>query len=196
MMPGMFAGGASGFSPWLTVSELPMEGPDGSTTFTDLTGKTWSLTGAVEIDTSEFAVGTSSALFGGGYLDCSHADFSFGTGDWRFRSYVRFQPTSSNDVVFSMKSNWLVYRGSDDRMRVFDGSTNIILAPGTTPSNTWGILEVRRESGVVYMEWQGSLLGSSSDVTDFNTTNLRLGEQTTTGAPLAGWLDQVEFARK
>lgn len=78
------------------VSLLRFEGADGSTTFTDDTGKTWTANGDAQIDTSS---GYPEGLFDGNdwIATPDHADFEFAAGeftlDWfgRFTGYVSGQ---------------------------------------------------------------------------------------------------------
>lgn len=73
-------------------SQLEFEGADGSTTFTDESGKTWTAHGGAAIDTADFAVGSASGLFNGStdYVDTpDHADFSLANTDWTIDFYFK-----------------------------------------------------------------------------------------------------------
>lgn len=71
------------------VSLLNFPGADGSTTFTDEKGKSWTAYGNAQIDTS---LGYNAGLFDGSgdYIQCAdHADFEFGAGDFCIEQVVR-----------------------------------------------------------------------------------------------------------
>lgn len=66
------------------VSLLHFDGADGSTTFTDQTGKTWTPSGNAQIDTAQSKFGGASGLFDGGgdYLVTpASSDLEFGSGN-------------------------------------------------------------------------------------------------------------------
>ena len=73
---------------------LHSNGTDGSTRFTDsATAKTITANGNVQIDTAQSKFGGASALFDGAgdYLSLAdNDDWNFGTGNWTFDSWVRF----------------------------------------------------------------------------------------------------------
>lgn len=65
-----------------TVALLPLDGPNGSTVFTDLTGKSWTGVGNAQIST---ALGTPALLLDGaldGLQLGAAADLNFGAGPW------------------------------------------------------------------------------------------------------------------
>jgi len=67
------------------VMLLHMNGANGSTTFTDETGKTWTPTGNAQIVTDTAALGGAEGAFDGNgdYITTpDHSDFAMGTDDW------------------------------------------------------------------------------------------------------------------
>lgn len=86
----MMAGGGGGGDPyWANVVSLTnWPGADGSTTFTDATGKVWTGYGNAQIDTD---YGQALLLDGSGdYLDTpDSADFNFGSGEFTEEGYFR-----------------------------------------------------------------------------------------------------------
>ena len=75
---------------------LHMNGSDGSTTFTDESGKTWTAHGNAQIDTAQSKFGGASGLFDGSgdYLSTpDHADFELGSGDWTHDFWIRWIST-------------------------------------------------------------------------------------------------------
>jgi hypothetical protein len=75
-----------------TVSLLHFNGSDASTTFTDESGKTWTVNGNAQIDTAQSKFGGASGLFDGNgdYLSVgADSDFDFGTGDFTIECWLR-----------------------------------------------------------------------------------------------------------
>lgn len=75
-----------------TVSLLHMNGVDGSTTFTDESGKSWTAKGNAQIDTAGSRFGGASALFDGSgdYMELpDHEDFNVGSGDFTVDFWFR-----------------------------------------------------------------------------------------------------------
>lgn len=165
-----------------TVLYLPMNGADGSTTFTDLSlsPKTVTANGSAQIDTAQFKLGTASGLFNGNssndYLTIpDHSSFNIAAADFTLEAFVRSAAVSnwasdrgaiigqgdgSNSWVFGMRDPagtiWL--NGAT-------GGTAIdVRASGLTfANNTWYHVAIVRASGVITIYLDG--IGQT------NTTN-------------------------
>lgn len=94
MIPGIIAGGSGGF-----VSRkgalLHFNGSNGSTTFQDESGKTWTAHGDAKISTAQSVFGGASGQFDGtgDYIDtASSPDWAFGLGDF----VIKFRFRTSN----------------------------------------------------------------------------------------------------
>lgn len=103
------AGGGGGSDPFFSnvVSLLNLEGPNGSTVYTDATGRSWAQVGNAVISTASFPFGTSSlALDGVGdaISTASSVDFDFGAGDFTVECLVRVN-TLGNQVFFSRRNS-------------------------------------------------------------------------------------------
>lgn len=91
-------GGGSG----ATASLLHFDGTDGSTTFTDDTGKIWTPTTGVVINAANKKYGTGCGYFPystntNGYMTTPYsADFAFGAGDFTIQFWVNFITTTPN----------------------------------------------------------------------------------------------------
>lgn len=73
------------------VSLLPMNGTNGSTTFTDRKGKVWTTNGNSIISTARFKFGGSSGFFDGAgdFLSSpDSSDFEFGAGDFTIEAWI------------------------------------------------------------------------------------------------------------
>lgn len=84
------------------VALLHFDGPDGSTTFTDETGKSWVPGGNAQIDTAQSKFGGASGLFDGtgDYISTgTSADFDFGSGDFTVEFFVRLNDMSNQVFI-------------------------------------------------------------------------------------------------
>lgn len=104
-----FGGGGGPTDPyWANVTSLlHFDAADGSTTFTDQKGVTWSRGSSnAEIDTAESKFGGSS-LFSNttGYLGAPTAgNFDFGTGDFTVECWIKPSTVASFQTIFSHRS--------------------------------------------------------------------------------------------
>ena len=105
---GQPASGGSGGDPYWAnvVSLLNFDGADGSTTFTDEKGKTWTANGNAQIDTSQ---GYPAGQFDGNdFISTpSHADFDFGSGLYTVELWIN--PAS----VSGFQNLWRKSAGAD-----------------------------------------------------------------------------------
>lgn len=79
-----------------------MDGTDGSTTFTDESGKTWTARDNAQIDTAQSKFGGASGLFDGNgdFIDTpTSTDFNFGTGDFTIDFWIKFASTASQQGI-------------------------------------------------------------------------------------------------
>lgn len=136
------------------VALLHFDGADGSTTFTDVKGKTWTRTGAPEIDTAQSLYGGASMLVPGGasYLSTpSDADFDFGTGDFIFEFAVRWGTSNQYRTPFSR--GYTTGAGaillqtsttSGRALRLYIGGSTICTESSGGADGTWHQYEVNR----------------------------------------------------
>jgi hypothetical protein len=160
-------------------SLLHMDGANGSTTFTDVKGLTWSVTGsAATIVTAQNVYGGASAQFGSGsrITTATTAGFGFGTGD--FTIEFRMRPTtlaSAYRGIFDMRvvdgtmapnmhiaNNTLVYR---------EGNSVRITSAGLISVDTWYAVALTRVGTSVKMWLNGVQVGSTyTGATDLGST--------------------------
>lgn len=124
-----------------TVALLHMNGSDGSTTFTDESGKTWTARGDAQIDTAQKRFGTGSGLFDGigDYLDTpDSADWRLDGGsdsnEWTIDFWVQFNGdpgTNARGFVqqyVNTSNYWLLYLNNNSLdFIVRSGGSNIVL---------------------------------------------------------------------
>lgn len=86
------------------VSLLHFDGTNGSTTFTDVKGKTWTANGNAQITTAQSKFGGASGSFDGTgdyIITPNTTDFDFGTGNFTAEAWVRLNVNNSLGYIFS-----------------------------------------------------------------------------------------------
>lgn len=187
---GMMAGGET-TDPYLAnvVSLLHFNGSNGSTTFTDETGKTWTANGNAQIDTS---LGYSAGKFDGtgDFISTpSHADFSFGSGLWTAEAWVyRPSATANTDMIFGKwvsgaNNSFFLHVGAGSKLGIvlsvsggYEPANDVVSAAGVVPVSTLTHLEWCRDAANVFRGYvdgvqvlthtlAGALFAGSANVT-------------------------------
>lgn len=174
-----FDEGEDAYLPYRVLG-LHCDGTNGSTTFTDVHGKTVTAYGSAQISTARSKFGGASALFDGtgDYLTVSaSSDFNYSTGDFAVFGWVYINANSA--VSPSSQRNALVFGTYDSGvtattfeflitgdasttgtgLSIYNGSVGAS-ATGTITQGAWAFIEVSRVSGSVYFFVDGSLLNS------------------------------------
>ena len=163
------------------VLGLHMDGANGSTTFTDVTGKAVSVYNGAQISTAQYPSltgKTSSAYFDGvdDYAQVSSAsDFNFGAADWTIRFFYR--PVSQGLYSAIMSGDepdqpLTIYHGSS----VNSGNPMVAIGPsggawfanasaitlGAVSNGTWYHIEIARSGDAFYAFKDGSLITTGS----------------------------------
>lgn len=193
------------------VALLHFDGADGSTTFVDVKGHTFTAVGNAQIDTAQSLFGGASGLFDGAgdYIwAADSADWDFGTGDFTVELAIRFASVPVNAVMTMIStyagsdSGWEIqYRtdvGAGNRLTfgVGDASNNFAWSPST---NTWYRVAVSRSGTNLRAFIDGTQIGStitnSSDLT--STAALWIGALNAGGAIqfFNGWLDDLRITK-
>lgn len=148
------------------VSSLHFEGANGSTTFTDQRGKTYTKGGAGSaiISTSQHKFGSSSlSLDGSAYLNCSSqlADFDFGTEAFTIEGFFYFNELDRSYIsLFGMMDSagntavsvTVPYTGSPPNtvLQLYNGyAGGANTASGVINTNTWYHVAVTRSGNTV-----------------------------------------------
>lgn len=191
------------------VSLLHFDGADGSTTFTDQTGKTWTAAGNAQIDTAQSQFGGASGLFDGAgdYISTpNHADWDFGSGDFTIECFVRRNSAALGHVVGKWSTSnrgWVIFIKADGNAQFSYSTTgsNFIDAVGTIPIplSTWvHVAAVRSGATVtVYVGGVQAVVHNIGASTIFNSTRvLEVGLENSIGyAPFDGWLDELRITK-
>lgn len=170
--------------------------------------------GTLQIDTAQFASGTSSALFdGGGYITVPAHDqlFYFGTSDFEIEFDVRFASNGIYGLLtrysgLSAYTNiWCYVTGTTASYFSYDevyyGYTNPISVPATNITlsvDTWYHFKLSRVDTNWYIHLDevkvGEVLGVVYDISEWS--NIILGGFRNTGPlvyMLNGWIDNVKI---
>lgn len=192
------------------VALLHFDGADGSTTFTDVKGHTFTAAGNAQIDTAQSLFGGASLLCDGAgdYVSSpDSADWDFGTGDFTIEVAVRFAVVPSGDAQVSLLSTYLSstgwaiqYRASGTPNLAFSNGDSFLLQPAWTPAaNTWYRIEISRAGTSLRAFVNGTQLGSAATSSDniANTGALWVGALNS-GGPirvLNGWIDELRITK-
>jgi hypothetical protein len=181
------------------------DGANGSTTFTDIHGKTVTANGNAQISTAQYPAltgKTSSAYFDGNgdYLSIpDSADWHLGSGDFTIRAHIRLAGYATNNAG-TYHSTIVSQDISTSRAFAFNVTgtsssfTTLLFmgysdnSTGTTVSgsysfalNTWYLVEVCRVGNYVYLFVDGGLLNTGgtafSQTLQDSSTTLKVGAQ-------------------
>ena len=163
------------------VLGLHCDGTNGSTTFTDVTGKTVSVYNGAQISTAQYPSltgKTSSAYFDGvdDYATVSSAsDFNFGAADWTIRFWYRPVSQGAYSAIISgdePDQPLTIYHGSSinggypmvavgpSGAAWFAGASGITL--GAVSNGTWYHIEIARSGDTFYAFKDGSLIATGT----------------------------------
>jgi len=189
-------------------SQLLFGGADGSTVFTDTTGKVWTPFGNAQIDTS---LGDQRGLFDGSgdYIKTpDHADLNMGTGDFtiafrlRFNSIAGFQTVASRGYTINANGAWLLQTGNGNGIITFyttaGGTTFARCSSSALSAGVDYDIEVRRASGTVTFKVNGATTGSGADPTNLSVVaETSIGGGSSTGYNnfwFNGWVSNWSIA--
>jgi hypothetical protein len=201
--------GATGGDPyWASVvSLLHFDGTNGSTTFTDQTGKTWTAQNGAHIDTATPLFGTAAGVFaGGGSNDHistpDDASWEF-AGDYTLEGAINTGTVSGNEVILAKTpgggafASWLIFRVGADLQ--FYSSSNgsswdivSALSIGTVTINTYHRWAVTRSGNNYYTHMDGVYANTAtSSLTPINNNGaVRIASYDGISFAYAGFVDE------
>lgn len=171
----LMAGGTTATDPNFAnvVLLLHGNGTNGSTTITDVKGKTVTPHGSAQISTAQSKFGGSSIalLASGDYLTVpTSSDFAFGTGDFTIEGWNYYASGTANQCLIDLRSastlNYAVYMslaGNTYRLSVSDGTTTTAFLSRAFSPNTQEHWAVVRDSGTIRGYIGGVQGGSFAD---------------------------------
>ena len=200
-----------------TVALLHMDGTDGSTTFTDESGKTWTANGNAQIDTAQSYFGGASGLFDGtgDYISAGDsADWQLDGGsdsnEWTIDLRVKFAVDPGAGTMgfvqqYTDDNNYWVFMLNNNTLRfdVFSGGSGIVsLSNAFDPEASkfyhfalvkQGVTGYKMFAGGVQV---GTTQTDTSVMPDF-TGGLRIGRRSAGGThfDFNGWMDEVRISK-
>lgn len=192
-----------------TTALLHMNGTDGSTTFTDESGKVWTANGNAQIDTAQSVFGGASGLFDGtgDYLSCPDSNDFYLNADFTVDFRVRFNSIAATMYLFTQKVNttnglqcyW--YQPSATLYFQFTdaGVDTVIAANAWSPSaNTWYHVACVRTGNDYKFFIDGTQIGTtvtdSSAITNYAASFL-IGGDVSGILYLNGWMDEFRVSK-
>ena len=183
---------------------LHFNGDNGSTTFTDETGRSWTRTGAPVISTAQSEFGGASGAFNidngnGKYISTpASADFNVGTGDFTIDFWVRWPNTPTYSAIFqagAYGSGIILWWGANSFAMYYG------YGYGTwsfTPSvNTWYHIACVSFQQRIHLYVNGVEIGSpwsTSGSCPCNGAGAYIGHYTIGTADHKGYIDELRFS--
>lgn len=166
----LFLGAASGDAFFSSIAALlHFDGTNGSTTFTDVIGNTWTANGAAALDTSVKAFGTASGNFGNAsdFASASVANLNFGTSDWtvEYQLYLNILPvTYGMQFVNAGSTNYIGIKqvsAADYRIVCAKDPTELQSSSLTILPVTFYAIAVVRQGNTIYFFQNGVAVGTA-----------------------------------
>lgn len=206
--PYAFGTVASGDPNWASVKTLlHLNGSNGSTTFTDETGRTWSASGTAAIATAQSKFGGASlGLDGSGarITSADSADFAFGSGDFTIEAFVRRAASGITQAIIGQwgastgNRSWLLFLDTSNALMFGSYTTGQALVnAGATTLNTWHHVAVSRNGSTVRVFIDG--VGTSATLTGTlqdSPVSAEIGSYDAgVSARLNGFVDEVRITK-
>jgi hypothetical protein len=186
-----------------------MDGANGSTTFTDESGKTWTANGDAKISTEQFVFGGASGSFAGtGYLSTPDSDdFFYSTNPFTIDFRVRFVslPIASDyQMIFSQ---WVsdsdrqlmgLYNSSGTLQWVFGSDATGIIFNTSLSINTWYHIALVRNGNDWYLFQDGTQVGgtqTSSVSVDNVAAEFQIGKYQGLYYHIYGYIDEFRISK-
>lgn len=194
-----------------TVIDLPFNGANGSTVFTDASGRVWTGNGNAQLSTAQFMEGTSSlTLDGAGDFLTTPDDANLrATGDLRFTCWIRPRTISAQKAILAKRiagtSNfeYVLQTTAAGRLNlvvadVAGASVVNITSTGNLALNTWQKLAFQKIGTSWGLEINDTSQGSAVQSGTPNTVGvlLHIGrDPTNTARDFDGYIDRAQFLR-
>jgi hypothetical protein len=206
----------SGIDSPYTKALLHFDGADGSTTFTDESGKTWTPAGNAQIDDAQYYFGFKSGLFDGtgDYISAPYSsdwqlDGGSNSNAWTIDFWVRFHVDPATltymALVYCVKdaNNFWTFRTYADHTLGFaivaGGSLTVYIANAWTPSkDTWYHVALVKNGATGYLMFiDGTQIGATQTDTDtipdLTGGTIYVGYYGA-GTELNGWMDELRIS--
>lgn len=184
-----------------TLALMHFDGANGSTTFTDQTGRVWTPSGSAAISTATPMFGSGSYSNNGAIQNVSTPDAPELrlTGDFTIECFYRQGTSGSAGIILSKTIGNLarVQWNTNNTISVYDDTGTALLTSGTLSAATWYHVAVVKISGTAKLYINGTLAATSASFGTFgnSTATFNLGSgQANTSAPMNGSLDEFRLS--
>jgi hypothetical protein len=186
---------------------LPMDGTNGSTTFTDASSNALTVTGAgnAQISTAQSQWGGASLLLDGSgdYLDVSGSSLLSFPGAFSIQGWLRMNNAGLNFQTLCELGDYtngvLLRVSTASGQGVYVNNTNLGSINTSFSSATWAYVSLTRNgSNLVEVAVDGTVVLSATVTGTVNSTNaaVRIGEARHTSAQaLAGYIDDLRITK-
>jgi hypothetical protein len=199
-----------------TKTLLHFDGTDGSTQFSDGSGRLWTPNGEVQLDTDRSKFGGASGLFDGSgdFLKTPvTSELSLGYQDFTIDFWVNLNQLPSGDAyntgeyVLSAGPNYADYGldfilgSSMIRLNLAYYSSITVSGAWTPATNTWYHVAVVRNGDVFTIYLNGTQIGQNTvnvAMPDYTSYNMAIGRCEPDGEStgyLNGWLEEFRFSK-
>jgi len=193
------------------VALLHFDGTNGSTTYTDQKGHTFSNAGTTALSTAQAKFGTASLLGGGttsGVSSAASTDWDMGLGDFTAEGFTYCTNTTPLQVLIGNRTGTGSDRGplvllQSGQIRGFAGQgTGVPFGDtglqGSLPTNTWFHWAYVRNGNNFLLFVNGTQVGTTvtSSAACGGTAPLQIGfDPGTTGRQIVGYIDEVRLTK-
>ena len=186
------------------------DGTNGSTSFIDNSNSAHTFT----VGASK-SISTTKAMFGPSSMRCAgattcatgtHADFTYGTGDVTIEGWFNLDAINSLQILIDCRNATAsaaipeVYVTATNGIALLVSGANLIASAGSLiAATTWTWFAWSRVSSVsnLYLGTSGtaSRVATGADSTNYILGQVNLGVAFNTGAPMAGYLDDIRITK-
>lgn len=178
-------------------SVLSFNGTNGSTTFSDPSGKAWTSGGNAQISTTGALFGTGCLLCDGSgdFIQSTDASYAFGLGDFNVELSANLSVVSGVQMLFMLGTvsaqRLGVYVDNSGIVWVWNGSSNVLQATGVTiTAGTYNHYALSRQGGLLRLFVNGVLRNSvAGNTTNLTGTTIRVGADSDGGFSVNGRID-------
>lgn len=186
------------------VALLHMNGANKSSTYTDVTGKTWTRTGSIEITNAAKKFGTGSSYHDGTGLISTpnHADFNFGTGDFTVEAWAWFTSFATARCIVGnyqgTTAGWTLQVNSSGKLGFnCTGDGFDVTSASTLVANRWYHLAAARAGTSLKLFLDGVQEASATDSQNITSTAVcAIGRIATVATAFhGGFIDEVRITK-
>jgi len=181
------------------VLAMDMEGTNGSTTFIDKTGKTLSVYGNVQLSTTQFKYGTSSAYFdsSGDYLIFPSDNSLILSADFTIEFWLHPLSLGNQGHILCQQAADFTLQFTSSapyQLVIWDGTTRYI---DVTPINTWTHIAITRSGSTVRAFNNGVLVSSwsNSSSTTYTLSGGYIGSRWGGSNGFYGYIDDLRITK-